>query len=65
MTDSHLSVKLDHALTRNATFIVLLRHNTARMHESAAGHSKAIIWTKCNHPDCRKVAVILDERPAA
>lgn len=65
MMDAHLSVQLDHALSRNATFIVLLRHNTARMHESATGHSRAVTWTACNHPDCRKVAVLLDQRKPA
>jgi predicted phage terminase large subunit-like protein len=61
--DSGLREQLETAAVRNATFIVLLRHTTARLHAAAIGHSRAISWISCPHEDCRRVSVMLGDRP--
>ena len=60
--DPGLREQLEAAAVRNATFIVLLRHTTAKMHAVAPGHSRAISWSVCNHEDCRRVSVMLGDR---
>lgn len=63
-SERSLRDQIETAAIRNATFIVLLRHTAYKLHQAAIGHVRGVAWMVCPHEDCRRIAVLLGDRPA-